>query len=271
MKYRNCLLICLAFFVYLTLGCKTDVTEIQPSPKVKAKDPRYDLLKRKTQEVDQRCCGNESVPSPSEDEKKRFISRPLGTIEQGTTATTVFEVKNEGTDIIRMKQPAEVSLPCCVTAELSKDEIKPGDTLKVTVAFDTLRRPGNFDLFVVLFPDKPGLTDQRFHLSGRVRPAFSVKPDPMSFLKPGVMELEITGEDLNKEYKVTTLDTNTPHLKITKNEKSTKDRLVYDITWDGELFKMAKDEAPAVYIFTDSKIFDWYPVLVENEKERLFD
>ena len=90
----------------------------------------------------------------------------FGKIKQGEKAKATYTLTNEGnTDLnIRMTK----STCSCVTAKVSKDTIKPGDSAELVLTFDSDARRGNQQKSVSIFTNDPGRSIQRVTIKGLI-------------------------------------------------------------------------------------------------------
>lgn len=205
------------------------------------------------------CCGGQGS-SPAQEAIPGIISATLGTVSQGPEITHTFLVTNKSTtESAIFEKPPQVNLPCCVSAELSEIEIEPGQSAELKVTYKTRIRPGPFDLFVRLFPKKGEVVEQ-YHLSGQVEKSFVVEPRNIDLSQEKTQEFVISGDKLNRDYKITEVKSNSPHLTVKKVHETDRE-FRYQVQWDGE---PVTEEVPVVYIITDSKTFGWAPILIKG-------
>ncbi len=109
----------------------------------------------------------------------------FGTVKQGTQVSHTFTIENKGTELIQLG-PAQTTSPCCVSAELSAENVEPGGNADVVVRFDTTHWPGPFFANVVV-PNLSGTEPKAFlfRITGDVSETIVVDPGVVVVDKQG--------------------------------------------------------------------------------------
>jgi Protein of unknown function (DUF1573) len=206
------------------------------------------------------CCGGQGEETQPSERQVGIASHNFGQVEQGDVLEHQFSLTNTGAEEVSFAAPPDLSLPCCMEAKVEPELVKPGETARVTVSFDTRMRPGPFDLFVKLFPNGKGLTDT-LHLGGIVRPAFVVSTTELVFDAPGSLSFEVGGEELGKTFQIQEVSTNAKTVAIADLGQGK-----YQATWDGKPFGTGKS-APVIYVITNSDKYGWFPIILSHTEE----
>ncbi len=99
--------------------------------------------------------------APMSDEEKALAPRlqissrmkDLGTIKKGEKKTETFELTNGGKKSLNIRN---VETNCnCMSATLSKNDIAPGETVELTVTFDSTNRRGRQTKSVTIYSNDP--------------------------------------------------------------------------------------------------------------------
>lgn len=117
---------------------------------------------------------NEYFPPMSDKEKaaapKLIITNKVhdfGKIDQGTSVSTSFLLKNEGkTDLNIRKTNSSCG---CTLAKLSSDTIAPGEELELEVTFNSAGRRGNQQKSVTIYSNDPAIPVQRVTIKASVK------------------------------------------------------------------------------------------------------
>lgn len=102
-------------------------------------------------------------------------SHDFGKVEEGTVATYTFEFTNTGTAPVVISN-AQASCGC-TTPEWTREPVMPGKAGKVTAAFNSAGRPGNFSktVTVVSNSETPQIT---LSFKGEVTPKGAAAAEP---------------------------------------------------------------------------------------------
>ncbi|MBD3410113.1 MAG: DUF1573 domain-containing protein [Ignavibacteriales bacterium] len=90
----------------------------------------------------------------------------FGRMFQGDTVKYSFIVSNTGGDLLKIEKV--ISTCGCTVAERSKDELKPGESATITVAFDTRDRIGPQTKLVAIQTNDPNTRYFRLTLRGEI-------------------------------------------------------------------------------------------------------
>lgn len=149
---------CLALFVAVgTLGaCRNDETSAAPAPS--------------------------SAPRPKA--PKIFVRGPshdFGDVDEGAKLTHIFVVENRGSAPLRIKK-VQPRIGCTV-AKLARQEVAPGESVKVEVTFDTARRQGKQTKRIQILSDDPA-SPYTLTVSANIVPALAFVPNRVALSIP---------------------------------------------------------------------------------------
>lgn len=95
------------------------------------------------------------------------IQHDFGTVTDGTLVKTEFELTNNGKEKLLIRKTK--SNCSCAEAEVEKAKIKPGQTIKMEVTFDTFGRKGRQYKTVTVFSNDPSAPSQMVTIKAEVQ------------------------------------------------------------------------------------------------------
>jgi uncharacterized cupredoxin-like copper-binding protein len=104
----------------------------------------------------------------------------FGEVTEGEVVSYDFTIKNDGNDVLVLK---DVRATCgCTAAKPGKTELKPGESTKVKVSFNTDGRPGKQNKAVNISSNDPANSYTSFRFSAVVNPKVKM-PEPNIYFK----------------------------------------------------------------------------------------
>jgi len=139
----------------------------------------------------------------------------FGKVERGKKITHYFNFKNTGDEVLEI---IKVKKSCgCQLAKTTKKYLKPGESAKIMVVYDSKGYSGAVSKIVTVKSNDPANPEVTLTIKGFVESMYNIKPGFVSFgiIKPDSQPSEtVTVTFKRKDIKVKRITTNSDYIKL---------------------------------------------------------
>jgi hypothetical protein len=135
-------------------------------------------------------------------------------VQQGSEVLHTFTIENNATKVLRLGV-AQTTTPCCLSAELTSENLAPGETASVTIRLDTTHRPGSFFANIAIpILSEPVPKAYLYRILGDVSETIVVEPGVVVVDKQGRGSFDVRSARFKTGLKIVNVQSDNDSVKV---------------------------------------------------------